>query len=117
MTTVGESSGSFCSQGVKEGEMPRRVLRRPRAGESVLLPPETVAAIRADLATVADDVVDQIIREVPPYTDAFSGPMGETIRGAVQVALGGFLSLISDRRGPDALAPRASAVDRNSLRT
>lgn len=91
--------------------MPRRTLRRPRAGESVLLPPETVAAIRADLATVADDVVDQIIREVPPYTDAFSGPMGETIRGAVQVALGGFLSLISDRRGPDALAPRASAVD------
>jgi len=37
--------------------------------------------------------------------------MGETIRGAVQVALGGFLSLISDRRGPDALAPRSSAVD------
>lgn len=91
--------------------MPRRVLRRPRTGESVLLPPETVAAIRADLAMVADDVVEQIIREVPPYTDAFSGPMGETIRGAVQVALGGFLSLISDRRGPDALAPRASAVD------
>ncbi len=91
--------------------MPRRGVRRPRAGDSVLLPPETVAAIRADLATVADDVVDQILREVPPYEDAFSGPMGETIRGAVQVALGGFLSLISDRRGPDALAPRASAVD------
>lgn len=91
--------------------MPRRSLRRPRADRSVLLPPETVVAIRSDLATVADDVVDQIIREVPPYEDAFSGPMGETIRGAVQVALGGFLSLISDRRGPDALAPRASAVD------
>lgn len=91
--------------------MPRRLLRRPHAGESVLLPPETVAAIRADLATVADDVVDQILQEVPAYEDAFSGPMGETIRGAVQVALGGFLSLISDKRGPDALAPRASAVD------
>ncbi|MBM0127536.1 PucR family transcriptional regulator [Pimelobacter simplex] len=92
--------------------MPRRVLRRPRAGDgSVLLPPETVVALRGELARVADDVVDQIIREVPPYEDAFSGPMGETIRGAVQVALGGFLSLISDSRGPDALAPRASAVD------
>lgn len=91
--------------------MPRRVLRRPRAGESVLLPPETVVALRGELARVADDVVDQIIREVPPYEDAFSGPMGETIRGAVQVALGGFLSLISDSRGPDALAPRSSAVD------
>ncbi len=91
--------------------MPRRVLRRARPGEGVLLPPETVAAIRTDLAVVADDVVSRIIEEVPAYEDAFSGPMGETIRGAVQVALGGFLSLISDRRGPDALAPRASAVD------
>jgi hypothetical protein len=91
--------------------MPRRVSRRPRSDESVLLPHETVVAIRSELAAVADDVVDQIIREVPPYEDAFSGPMGETIRGAVQVALGGFLSLISDRRGPDALAPRSSAVD------
>ncbi|GAA4087259.1 PucR family transcriptional regulator [Nocardioides kongjuensis] len=92
--------------------MPRRVLRRTRTGdESVLLPPETVVALRGELARVADDVVDQIIREVPPYEDAFSGPMGETIRGAVQVALGGFLSLISDSRGPDALAPRSSAVD------
>ncbi|GAA1510040.1 PucR family transcriptional regulator [Nocardioides humi] len=91
--------------------MSRRVLRRPRPDDAVLLPRGTVAAIRADLATVADDVVDQIIREVPAYEDAFGGPMGETIRGAVQVALGGFLSLISDRRGPDALAPRSSAVD------
>ena len=65
-------------------------------------------ALRSDLATVADDVVEQIIREVPAYEDAFGGPMGETIRGAVQVALGGFLSMISDR---DAPAPRSSAVD------
>lgn len=91
--------------------MARRTTQRPPETDGVLLPPETVAAIRADLATVADDVVDQIIREVPPYEAAFSGSMGETIRGAVQVALGGFLSLISDRRGPDALAPRSSAVD------
>ena len=33
-------------------------------------------------------------------TDAFSGPMGETIRNAVQLALGGFLSLASGRRAP-----------------
>ncbi|GAA3678068.1 PucR family transcriptional regulator [Nocardioides ginsengisoli] len=87
------------------------MVRRPRSDEAVLLPPETVAAIRAELPAVADDVVDQIIQEVPAYEDAFGGPMGETIRGAVQVALGGFLSLISDKRGPDALAPRSSAVD------
>lgn len=87
----------------------RPSVRQPRPG--AILPPETVAAIRADLARVADDVMEQIIREVPAYEDAFSGRMGEIIREAVQVALGGFLSLISDRRGPDALAPQASAVD------
>lgn len=91
--------------------MARAGQRRPRAPRAALLPPETVTAIRAELPRVADDVVTQIVREVPPYADAFAGPMGETIRTAVQVALGGFLSLISDRRGPDALAPQASAVD------
>ena len=90
--------------------MPRRALRRSRPGHA-LLPPATVAAIRAELPAVADDVVAQIIREVPAYEDAFGGPMGETIRTAVQVALGGFLSLLSDRRGPDGLAPQASALD------
>ncbi|WP_235319062.1 PucR family transcriptional regulator [Pimelobacter simplex] len=90
--------------------MPRRSLRRTRSGDA-LLPPATVAAIRAELPAVADDVVEQIIREVPAYEDAFGGPMGEIIRTAVQVALGGFLSLLSDRRGPDELAPQASALD------
>lgn len=90
--------------------MPRRSLRRSRPGDA-LLPPATVAAIRAELPAVADDVVEQIIREVPAYEDAFGGPMGEIIRTAVQVALGGFLSLLSDRRGPDELAPQASALD------
>ena len=87
----------------------RPMTRQPRP--DAILPPETVAAIRADLARTADDVMEQIIREVPAYEDAFSGRMGEIIREAVQVALGGFLSLISHRRGPDALAPQASAVD------
>ncbi|GAA4819346.1 PucR family transcriptional regulator [Nocardioides caeni] len=85
------------------------MLRRERP--DALLPHVTVLAIRAELPTVADDVVATIIREVPAYEDAFGGPMGETIRTAVQIALGGFLSLISDRTGPDALAPQSSAVD------
>lgn len=87
--------------------------RRPRgrARDDALLSRAAVTAIRAELPAIADDVVSQIIREVPAYEAAFEGPMGETIRTAVQVALGGFLSLVSDRRGPDALAPRASALD------
>lgn len=90
--------------------MARGLGREAPEGE-VILPPATVRAIRAELASVADEAVDEIIRQVPAYEDAFGGPMGETIRGAVQIALGGFLSLVSDRRGPDALAPRSGAVD------
>ena len=39
------------------------------------------------------------------------GPMGETIRNAVQLALGGFLSLASGRRGADPRTPTAPAVE------
>ncbi len=81
------------------------------AGAELTLPPDVVLGIRAQLPQVADEVVTVIIDEVPSYADAFSGPMGETIRQAVQVALGGFLFLISERRGEQARTPRASAVD------
>ena len=75
------------------------------------LPPEAVEQMRAELPRVAEHVVAAIIDEVPSYTDAFSGPMGETIRNAVQLALGGFLSLASGRRGADAGTPTAPAVE------
>jgi hypothetical protein len=61
----------------------------------VQLTPEIVAAIREVLPQVGEDVVAAVIAEVPPYQDALSGHMGETIRTAVGVALGGFLSLAS----------------------
>ncbi len=61
----------------------------------VHLTPEIVASIREVLPRVSEDVVAAITAEVPAYRDAFSGPMGETIRTAVGIALGGFLSLAS----------------------
>jgi hypothetical protein len=67
--------------------------------------------MRAQLPEVAEHVVGAIIEEVPSYTDAFAGPMGETIRNAVQLALGGFLSLASGRRGVDLRTPAAPAVE------
>jgi sugar diacid utilization regulator len=57
---------------------------------------------------VADRTVAAIIEEVPSYSDALSGPMGATIRDAVQLALGGFISLASRSR---AQTPTAQAVD------
>ena len=67
--------------------------------------------MRGKLSAVADDVVAAIVDEVPSYRDAFSGPMGETIRNAVQLALGGFLTLASRGRTEDLRTPTAPAVE------
>ena len=91
--------------------MPRSTIPRRTAGHGVRLPAPTVAEIRTQLPAVADDVVAAIIAEVPSYEDAFSGPMGATISNAVQLALGGFLSLASGRRGTDPRTPTAPAVE------
>ncbi len=65
-----------------------------RAGE-LALDETTVTALRAVLKTTADEVVQAIIDEVPPYAGALSGRMGATIRRAVRTALGHYLDLAS----------------------
>ncbi len=77
----------------------------------LLLPAAAAEQIRTHLPRVADDVLGAIIAEVPSYEDASSGRMGETIRNAVQLALGGFLSLATGLRGADPRTPAAPAVD------
>jgi len=81
-----------------------------RTAAALVLPPEVTVAMRAALPTVADDVVAAVIDEVPSYTDAFSGPMGETIRSAVRLALGGFLSL-AEQHGSGQRTPTAPAIE------
>jgi hypothetical protein len=88
-----------------------RQIGRRTAGHGPLLPDEAVGEIRLRLPAVAERVVAAVIDEVPSYEDAFSGPMGETIRNAVQLALGGFLSLATGRRGSDPRTPAAPAVE------
>ena len=63
------------------------------AQEQLRLPPELVESLQAQLPEVADAAVTAIIAEVPTYARAFSGPMGEVIRNAVALALGGFVQL------------------------
>lgn len=87
-----------------------RTVRRT-AGHEVRLPPEAVAAMRARLPDVGARVVAVIIEEVPSYADDFTGAMGRTIRNAVELALGGFLSLASGRRGAAPRTPTAPAVE------
>ena len=90
--------------------MPRPVTRRT-AGHQLKLPARTVTEMRSRLPAVADETVAAIIAEVPSYEGALTGPMGENIRNAVQLALGGFLSLASGRRGADPRTPTAPAVE------
>lgn len=72
------------------------------------LDPKVAAALRSHLAEVADSAVLAIVDEVPSYAGAWSGRMGEVIRNAVQLALGGFLTLATRQ---DADAPKAPAIE------
>ncbi len=71
----------------------------------------TVSELRNILPEVAERTVAAIIDDVPSYSDALSGSMGETIRNAVEVALGGFISLAARSVGGSAQTPTAPAVD------
>ena len=72
------------------------------------LDPVVAAALRARLAEIADSAVLSIVEEVPSYAGAWSGRMGEVIRNAVQLALGGFLTLATRL---DAETPKAPAIE------
>jgi hypothetical protein len=80
-----------------------------RSAPTLHLPPEIVARLREVLPRVGEDVVAAVISEVPPYQDAWSGQMSDTIQTAVKVALGGFLSVASGE-GPDAAQAAPPAV-------
>ncbi len=60
-----------------------------------------VGAMRAALPQVADAVVQAVVAEVPSYSRAFAGPMGDTIRDAVGLALDGFLSEVDASRSTE----------------
>ena len=84
---------------------------RQTAAHALELTPETIEEMRSRLPQVAEQTVAAIIDEVPSYADALTGSMGENIRSAVQLALGGFISLASRRRGADPRTPAAPAVE------
>jgi hypothetical protein len=71
--------------------------RQPKADHApnIRLTPEIAESLRELLPSVGEDVISAIIAEVPSYQDALSGPMGETIRTAVGIALTGFVASAS----------------------
>lgn len=78
---------------------------------AVRLNDPTIAELRVILPAVAERTVAAITRDVPSYSDALSGPMGEAIRDAVELALGGFISLAGRSQSGRAQTPTAPAVD------
>ena len=78
---------------------------------TLLLRKDTVTELQRILPDVAEGTVSAIIDDVPSYSDALSGPMGETIRVAVETALGGFVQLAARSQGERAQQPPAVAVD------
>jgi hypothetical protein len=74
---------------------------RPRrtAPRTVTVPPDVAERLRLILPGIGEDVVATIIAEVPSYQDALSGPMGETIRIAVGIALDAFIAVASNEAG------------------
>ncbi|HNN48276.1 MAG TPA: helix-turn-helix domain-containing protein [Marmoricola sp.] len=79
------------------------------ARSSLGLNQKSIKRLNDRMPSVSDDVVEAIIEEVPYYADALSGPMGQIIRDAVQVALTGFITVASTSTG-DSAAPRAAAL-------
>src|SRR5919112_5984551 len=81
------------------------------AADPRALPAEVAAAVRAELAEVADATVREIIVEVPSYAEEFTGHMGQVIGNAVQLALAGFLELATARSGADPSTPIRPALE------
>ncbi len=75
------------------------------------LDPAAVERLRARLPSVAEQTVGAIIVEVPGYANALAGPMGANIQNAVQLALGGFLSLASRTSSADLGTPLTPALE------
>ena len=64
-----------------------------------------VEALREALPSVATKTVAAVVAEVPGYTGALTGSMGDNIEAAVTMALGGFLKLASGRDDSDPSTP------------
>ncbi len=75
------------------------------------LAPQVTAALEGVLPRMAEHTVAAVIAEVPAYTDAFSGRMGQNVENAVRAALGAFLRLATRSEESDPAPPLSAALD------
>jgi hypothetical protein len=72
---------------------------------------EVVRVLREQLPEVANHTVAAVTAEVPGYTGALSGSMGDNIEAAVQMALAGFLKLAGGTRDADPSTPLGPTLE------
>ena len=73
---------------------------------------QVLRALREALPSVASQTIAAVTSEVPGYGEGLSGPMGQNIEAAVQMAIGGFLKLAGGSRGDsDPSTPRGPTLE------
>jgi hypothetical protein len=72
---------------------------------------QVVRELREQLPQVAAHTVAAVTAEVPGYSGALSGAMGENIAAAVQMALAGFLKLAAGARDADPSTPLGPTLE------
>jgi hypothetical protein len=76
-----------------------------RGAAELQIDDDIVAAMRDRLPSVATHTVAAVVAEVPSYSGALSGSLGDNIEAAVTMALGGFLKLAAPSRHSDPSTP------------
>lgn len=66
---------------------------------------EIATALYARLPSVAEEIFDAVVTQLPVFADPFRGELGRTVEAAINTALTGFLALVSP---PD---PGRAAID------
>jgi hypothetical protein len=83
----------------------------PSGSVGLRIDERVVAVLREQLPAVATHTVAAVTAEVPGYTGALSGPMGQNIEAAVQMALAGFLRLAAGSREADPSTPLGPTME------
>ena len=83
-----------------------------RGAAELQIDEDVVAALRERLPAVATQTVAAVVVEVPSYTGALTGGMGDNIEAAVTMALAGFLKLASrGRESADPSTPLGATLE------
>src|SRR4051794_19600531 len=72
---------------------------------------QVVRVLRDRLPEVATHTIAAVTAEVPQYTGALSGSMGQNIEAAVRMALAGFLKLAGGSRETDPSTPLGPTLE------